>query len=134
MTALVDVLAHPDLSLVSSLGLADNGLCDEWWGRGLGSRLGSPACASLKDLDLRGNALSGAAAVELAPLLKDELAMLNKVCVGWGSGVHGGRWSDRKAAGCECTKGKLEGCIPVGSIVQQWEREADAGAAWSPAL
>lgn len=92
MTALVDVLAHPDLSLVSSLGLADNGLCDEWWGRGLGSRLGSPACASLRDLDLRGNALSGAAAVELAPLLKDELAMLNK--------VGGGHW---------CNKGVQEG-------------------------
>ncbi|KAG2447848.1 hypothetical protein HYH02_007304 [Chlamydomonas schloesseri] len=77
VVALVDVLAHPDLAELSELLLAGNSLGDDAFGP-LSARLGSPACAALRSLDLGLNGLSAGALPPLLPLLRDELAAMSK--------------------------------------------------------
>ncbi|KXZ46392.1 hypothetical protein GPECTOR_44g68 [Gonium pectorale] len=77
VVALVDVLGHPDLAGVSELLLAGNALGDAAF-RPLGARLASPACASLRQLDLGSNGLTAASVELLLPLMKDEMAGMSK--------------------------------------------------------
>ncbi|KAG2430128.1 hypothetical protein HXX76_010227 [Chlamydomonas incerta] len=77
VVALVDVLAHPDLSELTELLLAGNSLGDDAFAP-LAARLGSAACAPLRSLDLGLNGLSASALPPLLPLLRDELAAMSK--------------------------------------------------------